>query len=370
MFPPGKPRMIRGFTLIELLVVIAIIAVLIALLLPAVQAAREAARRSQCVNNLKQIGLALHNYHSVHDTFPLGESKNIAVAGGGINAWDGWSAQGLLLGNLEQQALYNAINFFFVPRDYTYGLLNTTVSYTVINSFVCPSDPQELQTVGSGPEKSKNSYEASIGVTDGTDASNSYFATGRDTTGLFAFYIAHGLRDCTDGASNTVAFSEAIAGNTVGGSGLSNMYRGNNTLSVTGLTSYSGSAPNRAADSAYNNPSAILKDLATCASNFKPGNLAGTRAIRWDQGCMGETMFNHFQTPNDVQYKGNGCRNASNQAWLDGGFSAPASSWHNGGVNAVFGDGSVKFIKDSINRMTWWALGTRSGGEVVSADSY
>src|SRR5207302_5517068 len=97
-------RRTRGFTLIELLVVIAIIAVLIALLLPAVQSAREAARRSQCVNNLKQIGLALHNYHATHDCFVLGESKNVANPGAGINAWDGWSAQGLMLGNLEQQA--------------------------------------------------------------------------------------------------------------------------------------------------------------------------------------------------------------------------------------------------------------------------
>jgi len=358
-----------GFTLIELLVVIAIIAVLIALLLPAVQAAREAARRAQCINNLKQIGLALHNYHSTHDSFPLGESKNLATSAG-INAWDGWSAQGLMLGSIEQGAIYNTINFFFVPRDYTYGPTNSTSSLAVIMTFICPSDPQQLVTLSSGIEKSKNSYAASLGISDGTDASNVYSAAGRDTTGLFAFYFCHGVRDCIDGTSNTVAFAEQIAGNTVGGSGMSNPYRGNNIMNVTGLTSYSGTAPNRAADNGYINPQAILNDLATCNKNFTGSNFAGTRAIRWDQGCLGETMFNHFQTPNDSQYRGNGCRNAAGQAWLDNGFSAPAASWHSGGVNVLLADGSTRFIKDSINRMTWWALGTRAGGEVISSDSY
>src|ERR1700730_5064061 len=102
----------RGFTLIELLVVIAIIAVLIALLLPAVQAAREAARRAQCVNNLKQIGLALHNYHDVNGSFPMGSSLGL-YNGGFYQAKQGWSAHGAMLPQLEQMALYNAINFNF-----------------------------------------------------------------------------------------------------------------------------------------------------------------------------------------------------------------------------------------------------------------
>src|SRR3979411_2635614 len=116
MAPSQSPVRRSGFTLIELLVVIAIIAVLIALLLPAVQSAREAARRAQCVNNLKQIGLAIHNYHSTHTQFPMGDSLNVQ---GGTPAdlalWNSWSAHGLMLGYMEQQPLYNAINFSFGP---------------------------------------------------------------------------------------------------------------------------------------------------------------------------------------------------------------------------------------------------------------
>src|SRR5262249_32072799 len=135
----------RGFTLIELLVVIAIIAVLIALLLPAVQAAREAARRAQCVNNLKQIGIALHNYHNAANVFPPGCSANVfTVTPITYHSWVGWSAQGMMLGYLEQSALYNAVNFAFVPSwggdDPVTSITNTTVARTILATFLCPSD--------------------------------------------------------------------------------------------------------------------------------------------------------------------------------------------------------------------------------------
>src|SRR5262245_27255143 len=161
------PSSRRGFTLIELLVVIAIIAVLIALLLPAVQSAREAARRAQCTNNLKQIGLALHNYHTSNDVFPLGTSfqpTGSSITDYGV--WASWSAQALMLGYLEQTPLYNAINFAWGPlatpgngQSDALGL-NTTATHSLINSFVCPSDPY-----CGGGKQNINDYASCFGTT-------------------------------------------------------------------------------------------------------------------------------------------------------------------------------------------------------------
>src|SRR5262245_48614493 len=157
-----------GFTLIELLVVIAIIAVLIALLLPAVQSAREAMRRAQCTNNLKQIGLGMHNYHSVHNTFPLGGTVGFTQAYGTTytNApWGTWSAQALLLGYMEGQPLYNAANFNWVCCWGSGGYVNSTVTLTILNVFICPSDglspvsPQNDMWRGE-----TNNYFASVGA--------------------------------------------------------------------------------------------------------------------------------------------------------------------------------------------------------------
>ncbi|MBX6313286.1 MAG: DUF1559 domain-containing protein [Isosphaeraceae bacterium] len=349
-------RLRRGFTLIELLVVIAIIGVLIALLLPAVQAAREAARRAQCTNNLKQIGLALHNYHSTHDVFPLGESRNMSDMNV-YNSWMGWSAQGLMLSNLEQVALYNAINFAAGPYGYAFGPMNTTVSYSIVATFLCPSD-------GNVPRNGTNSYHGSLGVTSGDSPGSG----GRQTTGMFGFYVAYGVRDCTDGTSNTVAFSEAIVGDQPGSIKLTSTYPGNNIMNISGNVSDSATKNN-----GFNNPNLILQDLQTCSSNFNNTSMKiqSKRGSTWSQGCAGYTLFNHFQTPNDSQYRGNGCRfGCRDDCGMDGSFSMPASSKHPGGVNVLFTDGSVKFVKNSVDRMTWWKLGTRAGGEVVSSDSF
>ncbi len=157
----------RGFTLIELLVVIAIIAVLIALLLPAVQAAREAARRIQCTNNLKQIGLAIHNYHSTSDVFPMGCSSGIYDTSMVYNAKQNLSAHAAMLPYLEQKQIYDAINFNFGCEDasnaYCYQV-NATGTNAQIKAFLCPSDP-----LAGAPDHNNttntNNYYASVGTT-------------------------------------------------------------------------------------------------------------------------------------------------------------------------------------------------------------
>jgi prepilin-type N-terminal cleavage/methylation domain-containing protein/prepilin-type processing-associated H-X9-DG protein len=350
----------RAFTLIELLVVIAIIAVLIALLLPAVQAAREAARRAQCTNNLKQIGLALHNYHSSTNSFPMGGSQSPRYLGSTppYDDWCVWSAQALMLGYIEQSPLYNAANFSWSTEGdgTTSGPINSTVYNTILAAYMCPSDPW----VGS-KSGNLNSYQASFGTT--ISMPDSYPGwTQQGSSGLFAIWTSYGIADCVDGTSNTVAYSEALTGN-----GMYNtLYKGNGLEGVGGANNWTFDASA--------NPTAVLQQLQACSLKFNTNNLnliTPRRGYRWQEGIPGFSMFNHLQTPNDAQYQGNYCRvSCSAGCNMDQPYSAPASSNHPGGVNACFADGSVKFVKNSIQRMTWWQLGTRGGGEVISSDAY
>ena len=211
----------RGFTLIELLVVIAIIAVLIALLLPAVQAAREAARRLQCTNNLKQIGLAMHNYHSTYDVFPMAASKNCNADPSancpGFADWRGWSALGTSLPYVEQSPLYNAINFFMAEEihDATPAPENFTVIGTVVRAYMCPTDPN----VGT---QNINNYHSCYGTTSdwpsgpNNGLGNMQNADGNGSTGMFAVWVSYGIRDALDGTSSTLLFSEALVGDNKG----------------------------------------------------------------------------------------------------------------------------------------------------------
>ncbi|MDR3620074.1 MAG: DUF1559 domain-containing protein [Paludisphaera borealis] len=346
----------RGFTLIELLVVIAIIAVLIALLLPAVQSAREAARRAQCVNNLKQIGLALHNYHQGVGSFPMGAtlapvkaigdaiSINNDAAGGG---WSSWSAQALMLPYMEQAPVYNSINFSWAcEQGGMGGQMNSTGYNTKINSMLCPSD-------GNAGKSNINSYEGSMGTTT--------IIYGEQSTGLFTYHVSYTIADVTDGTSNTIAFAEAL----VGDDGLS-AKRGNSTGNAGGG---GGQAGNRLDASGM--LTQIQADIAQCTAWFiAPGGKTGGRGNHWGWGILGSTMFNTVIPPNGGgQIQWGACRmdccvNAMHDHYTN------ATSSHPGGVNVALADGSVRFIKDSIAYPTWWALGTKANGEVLSSDGY
>jgi prepilin-type N-terminal cleavage/methylation domain-containing protein len=220
----------RGFTMIELLVVIAIIAVLIALLLPAVQASREAARRTQCVNNLKQIGLANHNYHQVADSFPLGVSLNMYSLPPYWRAKNSWGHFGLLLPFLEQQAVFNAANFNWGIEEGAPGSslpidINVTAADTQLNMFLCPSDPLSGNggslSFYNNNDRDTSSYYGCVGATTRLSVSNGvdtgtiqFIPTANfpstESTGMFSFQKAYGLRDCTDGSSNTIFYSEGV----------------------------------------------------------------------------------------------------------------------------------------------------------------
>jgi prepilin-type processing-associated H-X9-DG protein len=297
--------------------------------------------------------------------FPMGGSSNPRVPGAGYpyDDWACWSAQALMLSYMEQTPLYNAANFSWAPEGdgATSGAINSTVFNAVIAAFMCPSD--------SFVNKSGNinSYHGSYGTT--TEQPDYYKGwetwTNPDrkgSTGLFATWISYGIGDITDGASNTVAYSEALVGNNEG-----TLYKGN------GMMPYSG-ATNPYLYDASSNPTVVLQQLQACASSFtlaNSGNITARRGFRWGSGVTGFTMFNVLQTPNDQTYKVNACRADCNRGCnMDSGFSYPASSNHSGGCNVLMGDGSVKFVKSTINRMTWWGLGTRGGGEVISADAY
>jgi prepilin-type N-terminal cleavage/methylation domain-containing protein/prepilin-type processing-associated H-X9-DG protein len=379
----GDSRRRAGFTLIELLVVIAIIAVLIALLLPAVQSAREAARRAQCVNNLKQIGLALHNYESATGGFPWTQGTFTTVypdiynglngpaqgKGGNGIPWATFSSLALLLPHLEQTPAYNAINFAFggnwyVGYDPASGAMTgahdpvqmTAINFT-IGSFLCPSDSSGV---------GRNNYLASNGTSfdwwsrgEGAGALNRPGISGYDA-GLTGG--SSGTRAITDGTSNTIAFAERLRGDGAQGT----YTRGDIYRAVPIHTHFIGG------DCAYvmNRPSCqdgLAAAVAECDA-FSQSNARSTwdySGFYWAAGSYNMTVFNFVLTPN---HKVKDC-----SPWGDVatgyGFITPRSN-HPGGVNVVLADGSVRFIKDSINPQNWYALGTRAGGEIISSDSY
>jgi prepilin-type N-terminal cleavage/methylation domain-containing protein/prepilin-type processing-associated H-X9-DG protein len=351
----GRPG---GFTLIELLVVIAIIAVLIALLLPAVQSAREAARRIQCTNNLKQIGLALHNYHSANNTFPpLTLPVNSIAKPTVYSDSNGPSTLLYSLSFIEGQTLYASFNF---SAGYVFDPINTTVTYTQVNAFICPSSPY------SGVYPYSSNYGGSWGPQFRWDATS-----GGVGVGLFAADIVRGVNTVTDGTSSTIAFAEIRTGD--------NQTPSRNQTEIFEYVYWPGqSISGNGIEQVATNPTGYAElqqyiQLCDAArTNNDPDEL--------DQAAQYWTLARPHRgadvglllTPNSSHAD---CMGWSEYPLSDyptiGPNSASASrSWHPGGVNILFADGSVHFIKDSISSQSWWSLGTKSGGEVISSDSY
>lgn len=351
---------IRGFTLVELLVVIAIIGVLVGLLLPAVQAAREAARRMQCTNNLKQIGLGLHNYHSTFNRFPPGRMTPYFGNFAGSTTSPCWtgaiSVHTHLLPYMEMGSAYSQFDFAnsrwrepplgapFCPQN------RVPVNYR-FPLFLCPSEGKDPGSV------SVNSYRYNFGVTYCVSAAwsdaNATLAPWSTTcgaevngppAGMFG-EGARGARDISDGLSNTAAFSERVLGD-------------NNSATIT-AGDFRRTVPQTPDQT-------TAKILASCTSTATTGSHNSDMGIgpgAWTYGHQYRTLYNHLFTPNSRVF--DCCTNVSAVDGNNEGAIITARSYHTGIVNMLLADSAVRSVSDNIDLATWRALGTRAGGEVL-----
>ena len=327
-----------AFTLVELLVVIAIIGILVALVLPAVQAAREAGRRMQCTNNLKQIGLALHNYHSLHDKFPPGRFVNPIDGQGRC-----FSAYAHLLPFLEADTLYSQINFNANPED----AINAVALEQTIPFFLCPSDMyRKLQG-----NSAVHNYPLNTGTTYPLSTRNQF---GTPVTGVFFENSTVGFKDLLDGSSQTVCIAETVKSE--GG-----------PSTWDGVSKTNGFVLTSGNDNLFNGP-----PLTNYASQCHGSGLLlqQTRGSRWLYGAPGHSMYNHMRAPNDrdVDCRGGIPHSIKTDAlWRELSLNVAARSRHPGGANALFCDGHVQFVPNSIDLPTWKALGSRDSGDVPGA---
>jgi prepilin-type N-terminal cleavage/methylation domain-containing protein len=340
----------RALTLVELLVVIAIIAVLILLLLPAVQQVRVAAAKNACQNNLKQIGIALHNYEGAQGNLPpafSGVSKSNLTP----NSFYSWSVLAQLNPYFEQTAIYNSMSLnepTFVFPSLTISPDNILAVQQTVKLFLCPADTmQPVSGAAYGaPVLGPVNYAACLG--SGTTAGAAPYGSPWDADGMFQAAVNGDFNQITDGLSNTAAFSESTLGE--------------------GPTSATGAIPG--------DPQKVYGYVgnpftpAQCAAPTV-WNLENLRGYSWATGEVRCASYNHFYPPNSPNYD---CitdlTSASRaQEYTAVGFRAARSN-HHGGVNLLLADGSVRFVTNGIQPEMWSALSTRAGGETISDPNY
>jgi prepilin-type N-terminal cleavage/methylation domain-containing protein/prepilin-type processing-associated H-X9-DG protein len=382
-----RPRPRAGFTLIELLVVIAIIAVLIALLLPAVQAAREAARRAQCTNNLKQLALGCMNYESSNTCFPL-QSQNQSSGVGASFVTPSWIPG--VLQFTEAVPLFNALNFNvgMLPGGNIGGQMNSTVGLLNVAVLQCPSEsrnqgqypfllPSGASTglyYGMGNYAGNYGGPGPISMMSGTiiPANNNWIgsatllgAAGPNYYGNVTWAPVR-IASITDGTSNTGLVSERLLG-------IPYPYPG--STSALGTANFNRCSIHSGVTTAGLNagPVGTLQMYQACSSNSTFIRYCGS-AEQWLGAVPSWLMwqsYNHFGTPNQINCTNDGDTYVTSTTYYFTPLgSATCGSNHPGGANVAFADGSVHFIKNSVAPNTWWALGSRNLGEVISSDAY
>jgi prepilin-type N-terminal cleavage/methylation domain-containing protein len=358
--PGFRPK--RGFTLIELLVVIAIIGILVALLLPAVQQAREAARRTACRNNLKQLGLALHNYHDSFARFPFGRGGTGHGDGGtidnstNVNRLSGYVS---LLPSIDQGPLYNQISSTLTIGAVTYqpfGPKSDNTAYTPFMQFIpvlnCPSALAKSNAVLGGSTNYAFCWGDNSRQITGSETVSARVTVRNDMRGLFGFQKCRQMRDISDGASNTIAMGEIATSDDP--------------------NAIMGSVARSRGTQTYDSPITCLLEGNKATGKLTAGSNAGWRGNGWANGVVSYTGMNTILPPNSPSCMQSGNDHSNGQA--------PSSSFHVGGAHVVLADGAVRFISENINTGNlalpdvrtgpspygvWGALGSIQGGETV-----